>query len=81
MQRSDTIGQFHQDRGSWTFQRATTIISVDVGVDTMLRIVKTSKFLSSQVKNCCMTITTVIANIAGIIGSIIEILLMNIVLL
>ena len=80
MQRSHTISQFHQDRGSWPFQRATASAVTIVEDDTMLRIVKTGKFLSSQV-NDCMTITTAIIADGMIIGSIIKVLLMTVVVL
>ena len=61
MQRSNTIGQFHQYRCSWTFQRAV-VAAVD---NMMMRIVEVGEFLSSQVFNDCVTIA-IVAAIASI---------------
>ena len=67
MQRSNTIGQFHQYRSSWTLQRAVIV------VDNMMRIVEVGEFLSSQVFNDSVTIAIVAA-----IASSIEILLLQV---
>ena len=57
MQRSNTIGQFHQHRCSWTLQRAIVIVEKIV----MMRIVEVGEFLSSQVFDDCVTIAIVAA--------------------
>ena len=66
MQRSNTIGQFHQYRSSWTLQRAVIV------VDNMMRIVEVGEFLSSQVFDYSVTIA-IVAAIASI-----EILLLQV---
>ena len=51
MQCPNTIGQFHQYRSSWTFQRAVVVID-----KIMMRIVEVGEFLSCQVFNDSVTI-------------------------